>query len=361
MRFRSLISYLAFALFMGCLIGGSASAMEVGIVQTGLPLRVELRGEVHAGDAARIIGVLEKAKPRDLMAKLQAKTPDSLYDPRQWLWLDVESPGGDLDETLALGRYLRSANALITTKEICASACVFLLAGAVERVGLAESQGRVVGVHRPYSTGARDGSTADFERLFDAVHAKIVDYLKEMRVSPLLAELMFATPPEEMYMLSADELEFLLPERDAAWDESTIARRAAMYGIPSAAYRQREVSARHDCERATHSADSLLAVADCAPAHSLGIPIDEFVAKNLLFSGQCAFAPGIYQVMRPGNSDFLSCAAGFAVPSAAAAHNKGGLLALILKLDSHGTPKLAAVSAGETAHIDASLLGAPGE
>src|ERR1700680_4583189 len=228
MRIPCSFCFLSLARLMGCIIGGSASAMEVRIVEGGLPVQAELRGEVHSGDAARIIAVLEQAKPRDLIAKLQTKTSVSLYDPRQWLWLDVESSGGDLDETLAIGRYLRSANALITTKEICTSACVFLLAGAVESAGLAASQGRV-GVHRPYLADSRGGSSADLERIFDAVHAEIADYLKEMRVPAVLADLMFAIPPEEMYMLSADEVQFLLPERDEVWDASTIARRAAIY------------------------------------------------------------------------------------------------------------------------------------
>jgi hypothetical protein len=356
---QSRSSILFFVLLMVWIGAGPASAMEIRIVQTGLPVQVELRGEAHSGDAARIIGLLEKARPRDLMAEIQAKAGGSLYDSRQWLWLDVESSGGDLDEMLTIGRYLRSANALITTKEICTSACVFLLAGAVERVGLAASEGRV-GVHRPYPADSRGGSSADFERLFDALQGKIADYLKQMRLPPVLADLMFAIPPEEMHMLSPEELEFLLPERDAAWDGSTTARRAAIYGIPSAAYRRLELSARQECEREDQPA-SVLPVADCVPAQSPGVSLDEFEARKLLFEGRCASAPGTYQMIRAGNSDFTSCVAGFAGHSAAITRRDGGAVVLILKLASQDIAKRAGLRVREGAQnaprqVDANQL-----
>ena len=101
-----------------------ASAMDLTIVDPGMPLQVKLAGEINSGDAARLIRALEKAKPKEMLAQLEERAPASDFDPRQWLWVDVESSGGDLDESLALGRYLREANALITTKQGCSNACV---------------------------------------------------------------------------------------------------------------------------------------------------------------------------------------------------------------------------------------------
>ena len=40
-----------------------------------------------------------------MIAQLKSKAPSSNFDPRQWLWVDVESTGGDLEESLKLGRY----------------------------------------------------------------------------------------------------------------------------------------------------------------------------------------------------------------------------------------------------------------
>src|SRR5438045_2761102 len=73
---------------------GPARAMTVSITDAGMPLQVKLEGEIAPGDANRIIGELQKAKPRRLIQSLAEKAPSSSFDPRQWLWVEVESSGG---------------------------------------------------------------------------------------------------------------------------------------------------------------------------------------------------------------------------------------------------------------------------
>jgi len=283
----------------------SAAAMELRIVQAGLPLQAQLIGEIRSGDAQRIIAALQKAEPADLAIHLRARAPSSLYDPAQWLWLDVESEGGNAAEAMAIGRFLRSANALIVTRSNCTSACVFLLAGAVERV-TPTSQSAVIGVHRPYSEDARGATPVELDRIFQSTRRSVEEYMDQMHVSPRLVDLMYATPPEQMHMLSADELNVLLPERDPVWDELTVARRAAIYGIPSATYRRDEVQAFQGC--AANSSNGAVPPA-CRPATTLGVPIDEFAARTILFAGRCTLGADLYDFLGGGNAGFLTCAA----------------------------------------------------
>jgi len=59
----------------------------------------------------------------------------------------INSGGGSIDAAIAIGRLLRNERASLDVTGVCFSACVLVLAGAVERnVGDANK----VGIHRPY-------------------------------------------------------------------------------------------------------------------------------------------------------------------------------------------------------------------
>lgn len=66
--------------------------------------------------------------------------------PRAVLLLDT--PGGDLLAALRMGRIAREAQAVAVVSGRCASACLFILAGAVERY----AADHAVGIHRPAVT-----------------------------------------------------------------------------------------------------------------------------------------------------------------------------------------------------------------
>lgn len=66
----------------------------------------------------------------------------------QFIWIDVDSPGGDVAAAMKIGSILRKdPNHAVRIKQPsnCLSSCVFILAGATQRQIL----GRV-GIHRPY-------------------------------------------------------------------------------------------------------------------------------------------------------------------------------------------------------------------
>ena len=302
---KAKLGAIAGAMFgLAALLASPADAMDLTVVDSGMPLQVQLKGEIQVGDADRLMAELDKAKPRDTLARLAGKAPASTFDPRQWLWVRVESTGGNLEESLKLGRYLRSANALITTSD-CTSACVFLLAGAVERVGLEEAVGRI-GVHRPFFSDARQQSRSSLDQYFTDLHKELTEYLQEMHVPATLADIMFAVPPEEMRMLSAEELAVIFPREDPAWDELTVARRAAHLGVSSIAYRMQQASAWTCGGQEGVIASSFSQSAACGAAVRFDAPIDEFATYRFLFSGRCIAMPDFF-VRRAGNADFFSC------------------------------------------------------
>ena len=61
----------------------------------------------------------------------------------------LSSPGGDVRAGIALGQYLRSVKAvtIVRPDDSCASACVLVLLGGVQRLAPGK-----VGLHRPYSS-----------------------------------------------------------------------------------------------------------------------------------------------------------------------------------------------------------------
>jgi ATP-dependent protease ClpP protease subunit len=118
----------------------------------------------------------------------------------------INSRGGSVSAAMAIGRIFRREAAWLEVNGDCISACVLILAGAVDRqIG---STG-VVGIHRPYlGTTPQQRLTTDQVR--DAYTRMLQDiraYLREMNVSERLADDMLAIEPERVHILTQAELE----------------------------------------------------------------------------------------------------------------------------------------------------------
>jgi hypothetical protein len=155
-----------------------------------------LTGEIAEGDAARFA---------DWMAA-QAEAPI-----RVWL----HSPGGSVSDALGIGRALREAGISTAVAEgsACLSACPYLFAGGVLRRA---EEGAVIGVHQHYF-GENVALPAFIAvRDIQAGQAEVVGFLAEMGIDLRLLEPALATPPEDIYILTAQELErFRLTMADA--------------------------------------------------------------------------------------------------------------------------------------------------
>ena len=118
----------------------------------------------------------------------------------------INSPGGSVDAAMAIGRMLRKERAwiLIPDRSVCASACVLVLAGAVDR----HIAGAKVAIHRPYfeTTPQKIMPSDKVRDTYQTMMAGIRAYLREMNVSERLANDMLAIEPENARLLTDAEL-----------------------------------------------------------------------------------------------------------------------------------------------------------
>ncbi|MHB8474657.1 MAG: COG3904 family protein [Gammaproteobacteria bacterium] len=190
-----------------------------------------------------IVSKADSRRLREIIAAKQGRMDERLGPVRIYATLD--SPGGDLAASLSLGRLLRAhqAIAIVQPRAQCASACVFVLIGAVDRSAYGK-----IGIHRPYSTSTDSIPIEQRERLHRAIHNAIAAYLDEMNVSPELLTAMERVPPEKIRFLSARHIhEYGLDERDPAEEEDENAAEARAYGLSMQEYLRRKSRAETVC------------------------------------------------------------------------------------------------------------------
>ncbi|HBM59503.1 MAG TPA: hypothetical protein DD444_09955 [Citreicella sp.] len=145
-----------------------------------------LEGGIAAGDGAR------------LTEQISAATP-----PVETLIL--QSPGGSVQDALALGRHLREQG--IATQmlegEFCYSACPYLLAAGSPR---SIADGAAVGVHQHYFGESTllpaFVAVSDIQR----GQGEVMVYLDEMGIDPMVMSHAMTTPADEIYILLPEEL-----------------------------------------------------------------------------------------------------------------------------------------------------------
>jgi len=150
----------------------------------------------------------------------------------------VHSEGGDVERAIRIGRMLRELNAYIWINGSCLSACVFILAGGVDR-----TVNGTVGVHRPYfSSLDRRSSPQDVVREVARIDALITNFLREMNLPIVLLDTMKGVGPSEIRVLSGGALQSSgLNAPDPVFDELRTAHDAWRYGTNSAEIRRRRV------------------------------------------------------------------------------------------------------------------------
>lgn len=151
-----------------------------------------LTGAIEPGDAERFA---------DFMTGREA--PQTVF---------LNSPGGSVVDALLIGRQIRDlgANTTMSAADICLSACPYLLAAGVERTVSIDA---MVGVHQHFF--GQNTALPAFLAVEDIQRGQgeVMAYLVEMEVDPRLMEPALLTPPDEIYILTSDELaEFKLAE-----------------------------------------------------------------------------------------------------------------------------------------------------
>ncbi len=244
------------------------------------PTNLNLPATPNAGGYLHYRGRIQPADYDLVRIKLSQmpRLPSGQIAPEIW----IESIGGDVNAAMQIGTLLRASMATVVASGTCASSCIFVLLGGVERGVMPDDSsassfmvnsrepkyfGRV-GVHRAYRASVSALETAQQIRSErNALKQRVVKYLDDMDIAPELASLMDATPPEEMRYLTKQELaRFRITGRDPTYDEREIASAAEFYKLTSAEYRARVVAANLLCNSIDISkpvSHGLREMADC--------------------------------------------------------------------------------------------------
>ena len=116
---------------------------------------------------------------------------------RKAIGLVINSPGGSVDEARKLGRYLRSNGLRTAVDAYCASACIDILAGGVERYVTASAR---LGIHQ--SKVPRRYSSHEGGQLYVA---DAFLYLREMGVDADVAIAAAAVPNNRILLISLSD------------------------------------------------------------------------------------------------------------------------------------------------------------
>lgn len=145
-----------------------------------------MTGQIASGDAGRFAEWLESNA-----------LPELVF---------LNSPGGSVADALAIGRRLRAREVTVqlTAADVCLSACPYILAGGADREIDPEAW---VGVHQHYF--GENVALPAFMAVEDIQRGQgeVMAYLIEMDIDPAVMQPALLTPPDEIYLLTQDELE----------------------------------------------------------------------------------------------------------------------------------------------------------
>lgn len=166
---------------------------------------------------------------------------------RNKIIFQLNSIGGDVEEAIKIGRILRKNEILTVTVPPdgeCLSSCVFILSAGIRRTVWGK-----VGIHRPYFPSlSTDENILNIKHKRESILTSIKQYLEEMDVNPSLVDTMLSIPPDELKILTPDELSYYrLTGLDANYEEKFIAQAASSYGLTSYEYRKRSAAVEEYC------------------------------------------------------------------------------------------------------------------
>jgi hypothetical protein len=159
---------------------------------------LQLSGQIQRGDADKLLEALNRYP---FVTTIQ-----------------IDSPGGAVLEALRMGRIARarSATLIVGSSKVtevtgrgqiarkvpgfCYSACIYVLAGGVERLRVPESS---LGVHQ--FSGNSDTTFAEAISVSQELSAELISYLQDMQVDPAVLIVSASAKPQELELLDDTE------------------------------------------------------------------------------------------------------------------------------------------------------------
>lgn len=152
--------------------------------------------------------------------------------------LNLNSNGGDIDVAMKVGEWIRDKglSTQVWINNSCASACVLLFLGGVDRTIF---EGRI-GLHTPY-TDKYALSTSDADSAYENINQRIRQYLSRMNIPESILNNMNAVPPGDIrWFLCNDDLRQLVDMhvigQDPVWQDQKDSARAQKLGISKREY-----------------------------------------------------------------------------------------------------------------------------
>ena len=196
---------------------GKHPSLAADVYSYGTGRYIAVDGEIIKGDLAKLTAVYERIQGREGA-----------------LVVDFNSPGGDLDEAIAMGRWIRHAKAStgVRPQSSCASACVYIFAAGVDRF----LTGPLI-IHRPYLMSYPTGGV---DAALKGALAASRSYFAEMNVPERLADVMFSISPDSGRLLTPTEIdEYQLSGNDMATEEDRVLKLIKKLGISRLEYMRR--------------------------------------------------------------------------------------------------------------------------
>jgi hypothetical protein len=243
-----------------------------------------LYGTIKSGDSKKVISIIEGVRNFYGNKKCNSGKP----------YIDLESTGGSVEEAILLAKYIRNIEAstnvsfgritdngefVSNSNGRCLSSCIILLAAGISRN---VSEFSIVGIHRPYLTQLSPNSTpSDVSRIRSKTSLELKELFETFDINPTLVDDMMGIPPEEMKVLSKDELRrYRLSVDDANYNEVAIAKTARVWNLTSAEFRKRDIIADERCK--SNASDSLLGYDwNCRNSIILNISKSDFTKREI--------------------------------------------------------------------------------
>jgi hypothetical protein len=223
-------------------------------------VNVDIQGEITAATVESVSKLLDQFHEQQRKVESGSPCDKSGLDISGLKAVNrINSIGGSINAAMALGRLLRKERMSLDVAGVCFSACVLVLAGAVERnVGTAGK----VGIHRPYF-----GTTPEKALAADQIKEAYLQglqemraYLREVHVPQRLADDMLAVEPENNRILTEAELKsYRLAGVDAdeqqtraVAKEATDIQEANRMNLDRREYTHRKALVARECLRASN-------------------------------------------------------------------------------------------------------------
>lgn len=146
----------------------------------------------------------------------------------------ITSGGGNLNEAMAIGRWVRKNRLAVVVPVKCASACVWILAAGLSRNVWTEENAKIL-IHRPFLV--IDNPRVRAGAVLKTLLRKSKEYFDEMGVPPELADLMFSTSPDEAATLDKKQISYYrLDQLSIGFQEEMDFARAKHIGISREEY-----------------------------------------------------------------------------------------------------------------------------